>query len=51
MRLLLLLILPLLSFSQVIRLDPEKEKKLGIKLWEVKEECWKGNGKMHHWWM
>lgn len=38
MRLLLLLILPLLSFSQVIRLDPEKEKKLSIKLWEVKEE-------------
>ncbi|MFN4319204.1 MAG: efflux RND transporter periplasmic adaptor subunit [Aquificaceae bacterium] len=38
MKFLFLLLLPLLSFSQMVKLDPEKEKRLGIKLWEVKEE-------------
>lgn len=36
MRVFILLLLPLFSFSEVIRIDNETQKRLGIKLWEVR---------------
>ncbi|MFN3813230.1 MAG: efflux RND transporter periplasmic adaptor subunit, partial [Aquificaceae bacterium] len=36
LRAFILLLLPLFSFSEVIRIDNETQKKLGIKLWEVR---------------